>query len=37
MKGFFLVSQTIYGSPFAFSFVNKKGKTGQSFNINVKN
>ena len=30
------VSQTISGSPFEFSFVNKKDKTGQSFNINVK-
>lgn len=26
------VSQTISGSPFEFSFVNKKDKTGQSFN-----
>jgi len=30
------VSQTISGSAFEFSFVNKKDKTGQSFNINVK-
>lgn len=30
------VSQTISGSPFEFSCVNKKDKTGQSFNINVK-